>query len=58
MKDEYEKFKKGLDMWPSPEDKLDILYRWVKGDWISFETFKKLVADIYEQAWGARMESL
>ena len=45
MKNQYDMYKAELDE-IQEEEKLEVIYRWVKGDWITADTFRLLVAHV------------
>lgn len=58
MKNQYDMYKAKLDGIPE-EEKLEVIYRWVKGDWITADTFRLLVAHvIYPNATIITMEQI
>jgi len=56
MKNQYDMYKAKLDE-IQEEDKLEAIYRWTKGDWITVDTFRLLVAHVlYPKATIVSME--
>lgn len=45
MKNQYDMYKAKLDDIPEGE-KLEAIYKWTKGDWISLDTFRLLIGHV------------